>query len=238
MKDIGLEKTILGNDAGASLFVFLNEQRKDLSTLAARVAVVEKDNQNLKEENHRLEGAKAIAQAVRSRVLENYKKHHINLNWNDSIIRTGDAAAHRGAARQDWYLYKDAIRHDLALYRRVYSVPWDEACRYLLSRQIYLHSSYQHWPRVWFIGCSRALNILDCYGTCSLEHCNVPDAFREIFDQLLHIFRTTENMSHLEDVLGKGVPAKLSRKWVRMLSPLLLSTCSSRLLREGTRQLT
>lgn len=44
MKEIGLEKKILGNDAGASLFGFLNEQRKDLSTLAARVAVVEKDN--------------------------------------------------------------------------------------------------------------------------------------------------------------------------------------------------
>lgn len=41
-----------------------------------RVTLVEKDNQELKEENHRLEGAKKIAQAVRSRVLENYKKHH------------------------------------------------------------------------------------------------------------------------------------------------------------------
>lgn len=130
MKEIGLEKKILGNDAGASLFGFLNEQRKDLSTLAARVAVVEKDNQELKEENHRLEGAKAIAQAVRSRVLENFKKHHINLHWEDPVIRIGDAAAHRGAARQDWYLYKDAIRHDLALYRRVHGVPWEEACRY------------------------------------------------------------------------------------------------------------
>lgn len=131
-KEIGLEKKILGNNAGASIFeFFLNEQRKDLSTLAARVAVVEKDNQELKEEKHRLEGSKAIAQAVRSQVLENFKKeHHINLHIDDSIIRTGDAAAHRGAARQDWYLYKDAIRHDLALYRRVYGLPWEEACRY------------------------------------------------------------------------------------------------------------
>lgn len=44
IKQIGLEKKILRNDAGASLFGFLNEQRKDLSTLAARVAVMEKDN--------------------------------------------------------------------------------------------------------------------------------------------------------------------------------------------------
>ena len=70
MKEIGLEKKILGNDAGASLFGFLNELRKDLSTLAARVAIVEKDTQRLKGENHCLEGAKAIAQAVRSRVLD------------------------------------------------------------------------------------------------------------------------------------------------------------------------
>lgn len=67
MKEIGQEKKTLGNDAGASLLGFLNEQPKDLSTLAARVAVVEKDNQDLKEENHRLEGAKAVAQAMRSR---------------------------------------------------------------------------------------------------------------------------------------------------------------------------
>lgn len=67
---------------------------------------------------------------MRSQVPENIKKHHINLHMDDSIIRTGDAAAYRGAARQDWYLYKDAIRHDLALYRRVYGLPWEEACRY------------------------------------------------------------------------------------------------------------
>ena len=63
--------------------------------------------------------------------LETYKKHHINLNWeDDSIARIGDVVAHRGAARQDWYLYKGAIRHDLALYRRVYGVSWEEASRY------------------------------------------------------------------------------------------------------------
>lgn len=55
IKDIGLDKKIIGNDAGASIFGFLNEQRNELSNLAARVAMVEKDNQELKEENHRLE---------------------------------------------------------------------------------------------------------------------------------------------------------------------------------------
>lgn len=33
-----------------------------------------------------------------------------------------------------------------------------------------------------------------------------------MFDSLLHIFRTIENMSHLEDMLGKAVPAGLSQK--------------------------
>lgn len=60
-KEIGLEKKILGNNAGASIFELLNEQRKDLSPLAARVAVVEKDNQELQEKNYHLEGCKAIA---------------------------------------------------------------------------------------------------------------------------------------------------------------------------------
>lgn len=108
-KEKGLEKKILGNNAGASIFEFLNEQQKALSTLATRVTVVEKDNQELKEENHCLEGSKAIVQAMRSRVLENFKKHHINLHMDDLIIRTGDAPAHQDIARQDWSLYKDAI---------------------------------------------------------------------------------------------------------------------------------
>lgn len=77
MKEIGLEKKVLENDIGASLLGFLKEQRKELSTLATQV-------DELKEENHRLEGAKEIAQAVRSRILENFKKHHINLHWDDS----------------------------------------------------------------------------------------------------------------------------------------------------------
>lgn len=55
-----LREKILGDNAGASIFGFLNEQRNELSTLAARVAVVEKDYQELKEENHRLDGAKDI----------------------------------------------------------------------------------------------------------------------------------------------------------------------------------
>lgn len=47
--------------------------------LVTQVAIVKKDNQDLKEENYRLEGAKAIAQALRLQVSENYKNHYLNL---------------------------------------------------------------------------------------------------------------------------------------------------------------
>lgn len=83
---------------------------------------MKKDNQDLKEENYHLEGAKAIAQALRSQVSENYKNHYLNLYWEDSVTWTGDARTHQCAVCQDWYLYKDTMRNNLALYRYIYSV--------------------------------------------------------------------------------------------------------------------
>lgn len=73
MKEMGLKKKILRNNTSTSLFGFLNKQQRDLSTLFARVAVVEKENQNLKERNHCLKGAKEIIQAMHSQVLKNYQ---------------------------------------------------------------------------------------------------------------------------------------------------------------------
>lgn len=110
MQDIGLETKILGIDVGASIFGFLNEQRIEFKEMQNKVSTFTAHIEELIEENHRLEGSKKVAQAIRSRVLEDYKKRQINISWDNSVIQTGNAAARRGAAREDCCLYKDTVR--------------------------------------------------------------------------------------------------------------------------------
>lgn len=70
---------ILANPTGAAILQLLNNQSERFSDMEKKIADIQIENEKLRVDNHRLASSKHLSQIIRSRALENFKCHKMNV---------------------------------------------------------------------------------------------------------------------------------------------------------------
>lgn len=186
---------LLAIPTGAAILRLLNNQsewfcniEKTITDIEIENKNIETENEKLRADNYRLASSKRLSQAIRTRAIENFKKHKLNVEYSSKII---------------WMVMQSLI---LGRFRRIINSTWTAFDGMPMSFCGFMESVWKNvrdslvstWISnitsvfkygAWASESPRAVKAVNGYGTWTLEFLEVPPAVQDVYDKLVTIIR-------------------------------------------------